>query len=53
MSNIAYSDALGLGIEELGVLARNSFAASFLDEPSRAELIASVDRYQARTAGAA
>ncbi|MDJ0894268.1 MAG: adenosine deaminase [Alphaproteobacteria bacterium] len=49
----AVADALGLGVDELGALARNSFAASFLDEPSRAELIASVDRYQAQIAGAA
>ncbi len=49
----AVADALGLGIDELGGLARNSFAASFLDDQRRSELIASVDRYQARIAGAA
>ena len=49
----AVADALGLGVTELGMLARNSFAASFLDERVRTELIASVDRYQARIAGAA
>ncbi len=47
------ADALGFGAAELSMLARNSFAASFLDERARADLIAGVDRYEARMAGAA
>jgi adenosine deaminase len=37
----------GIGCEELTVLARNSFTGSFLDERSKAERLASIDRYVA------
>lgn len=42
----AVAVALGLGIKELATLARNSFAASFLDEAARARHIAEVDAYE-------
>ncbi len=44
----AAAAALGLGITELATLARNSFAASFLDEAARARHIAEVDVYEAK-----
>lgn len=47
----AAAQALGLGVKELCALARNSFAAAFLDESARAQHIASVDKYEAAAAG--
>jgi adenosine deaminase len=47
----AVADALGLGIETLSQLARNSFAAAFLDDHARAERIAEVDAYEAAAVG--
>lgn len=43
----AVAMALGLGVKELCTLARNSFAASFLDEAAKARHIAEIDRYEA------
>ncbi|MEU5207923.1 adenosine deaminase [Streptomyces sp. NPDC020742] len=43
----AVRDALGLGAETLGTLARNSFRASFLDEATRARYLAEVDAHEA------
>ncbi|MEE9544726.1 MAG: adenosine deaminase [Rhodospirillales bacterium] len=46
----AVQEALGLTVEQLHGLARNSFLASFLDAPSRQALIARLDDYVARRA---
>ncbi len=46
----AIAQALSLTKDDLAVLARNSFAASFLPEAEKARLIASVDRYAASIA---
>ncbi len=46
----AVQEALGLSVEQLHVLAQNSFIASFLDAPSRQALIARLDDYVARWA---
>ncbi len=43
----AVVDALGLDASALCALARNSFAASFLDEASRNRHLAEIDRYAA------
>ena len=43
----AVADALGLDASVLCTLARNSFAASFLDEAARNRHIAEIDRYAA------
>jgi adenosine deaminase len=42
-------DEMGLGDEELGTMQRNGFAAAFLDDAERAELVA---RAAARAAAA-
>lgn len=44
---LAVSQGLGLGVAELRQLARNSFAASFLEDDGRAVMIAEVDSYEA------
>jgi adenosine deaminase len=41
----AVRQALGLSDEELALIARNSFGASFLDEATKAKYIAEVDAY--------
>ncbi len=46
----AVQEALGLSVEQLHALARNSFLASFLGAPSRQALIAKLDDYVARRA---
>ena len=43
----AAATALGLGIKELAILARNSFRASFIDDATRARHLAEVDAYEA------
>ena len=43
----AVRDALGLGDQDLAALARNAFAASFLDDDRKAALTAKVDAYVA------
>ena len=49
LENYAASDeALGLGRENLTLLAKNSFEASFLSAPEKARWIAQVDRHAAQ-----
>ncbi|MPZ10775.1 MAG: adenosine deaminase [Kiloniellaceae bacterium] len=45
----AVRQALALSDEELALIARNSFGASFLDEATKAKYIAEVDAYVAST----
>jgi len=42
---VAVVDALGLGVDEVVRLARNSFVASFLDDAARDRSLAEVDRH--------
>ena len=42
----ATAAALGFGVKELCTLARNSFAASFLDEGAKTKHVAEVDAYE-------
>lgn len=47
----AMQDFLGMDEETLGLIARNSFEASFIDHRRRAELLAELDAYMRQHAG--
>ena len=48
---LAVGEALALSIDDLATLARNSFVASFLEQPAKDALIAQVDAYLAAATG--